>query len=140
MCRDVQPLVGPAEGDWDLRPWAPAGVGGGVFRSDGEHPPCGELPFSSAFRGGKAPKDGGNHLVMVLEGIIVAPRWSATSSSIIGVVVQLLVLELLSQAKAVLHLVLGVLLERTRAVEDLLLLLVVVALGVRFIDGSDDVV
>ena len=35
---------------------------------------------------------------------------------------------------------LGVLVERARAVEDLLVLLVVVALGVRFINGSDDVV
>ena len=35
---------------------------------------------------------------------------------------------------------LGVLVERARAIEDLLVLLIVVALGVRFIDGSDDVV
>ena len=49
-------------------------VSDGIFRSDGEHPPCGELPFSSAFGGGEAPKDGGDHLVVVLEGIVVAPR------------------------------------------------------------------
>ena len=36
---NIYPLVGPAEGDGDLKPWAIAGVGGGVFRSDGEHPP-----------------------------------------------------------------------------------------------------
>ena len=62
------------------------------------------------------------------------------SGSIVGVVVQLLVLELLSQAEAVLHFMSGILMERTQAVEDLLVLLVVVALGARFIDGGDDVV
>ena len=77
---------------------------------------------------------------MILESIVVAPRWSAASNSIIGVVVQLLVLELLSQTEAVLHLVFGVLMKRARAVEDLLVLFVVVALGARLIDGSDDVV
>jgi len=35
---------------------------------------------------------------------------------------------------------LGILVERARAVEDLLVLLVIVALGARFIDDSDDVV
>ena len=49
-------------------------------------------------------------------------------------------MELLSQTEAVFHLVLGVLMERARAIEDLLILLIVVALGARFIDGSDDVV
>ena len=49
-------------------------------------------------------------------------------------------LELLSQTKAVLHLVLDVLMEEARAFEDLLVLLVVVALGARFINGGDDVV
>ena len=34
----------------------------------------------------------------------------------------------------------AVLVERARAVEDLLVLLVVVALGARFINGGDDVV
>ena len=82
----VCPLVGPAEGDGDLRPWAIVGASGGVFRSDGEHLPCGELPFSSALSGGEPPKDGGDHLVVVLEGIIVAPRWSAASGSIVGIV------------------------------------------------------
>jgi hypothetical protein len=43
-----------------------AGVGDSVIRGDVEHPPCGELPFPSAFGGGKAPKDGGDHLVVVL--------------------------------------------------------------------------
>ena len=109
---DVHPLVGPAKGDWDLVPWAIARVDGGVFRSDSEHPTGGELPFSSTFDGGEAPKDGGNHLVMVLEGIVIAPRWSATSGSIVGIVIKLFVLELLSQTKVVLHLVLGVLMER----------------------------
>ena len=77
---------------------------------------------------------------MVLKGIVAAPRWSVTSSSIVGIGVELLILELLSQTEAVLHLMLGVLMERARVVEDLLVLFVVVALGARFIDGSDDVV
>ena len=79
--RDIHPLVGPTKGDGDLEPWAIAGVGGGVFCSDGEHPPGDELPFSSA------PKDGGDHLVVVLEGIVIAPRWSVASSFIVGVIV-----------------------------------------------------
>ena len=57
---------------------------------------------------------------------------------VIVVVVWLFGLEFLSQAKAVLHLMLGVLVERARAVEDLLVLLIVVALGSWF--SSDDVV
>ena len=77
---------------------------------------------------------------MILEGVIVVPRWSATSGSVVVVVVLLFSLELLSQAKAVLHLVLVVLVERARAFKDLLVLLVVVALGVRFINDGDDVV
>ena len=137
---NVRPLVSPAEGDGDLRPWAIAGVSGGVFRCDGEHPPCGELPFSSALSGGEALEDGGDHLVVVLKGIVIAPRWSVASGSIVGVVVQLLVLELLSQAEVVLHLMLGILVERARAVEDLLVLLIIVAVGARFINGGDDVV
>ena len=76
---------------------------------------------------------------MVLEGIVVALRWSATSGSIIGVVIEPLVLELLSQDNAVLHLVFGVLVTRAQAVEDLLVLFVIVALGARLTDGSDDV-
>ena len=83
---NILPLVGPAKGDGDLGPWVIIGVGGGVFCSDGEHPPCGELLLSSALSGGEAPKDGGDHLVVVLEGIVVAPRWSAAFGSIIGIV------------------------------------------------------
>ena len=101
---------------------------------------CGELPFSSALGGGEAPEDGGDHLIVLLEGIVIAPRWSATSGSIIGVVVQLFVLEFLGQAEAVFHFVFGVLVEGAWAVEDLLVLLIVVALGARLIDGSDKVV
>jgi len=137
---NIHPLVSPVEGDGDLGPSAIAGVGGGVFRSDREHPPCGELPFSFALSGGEAPEDGGDHLVMVLEGIVVACRWSVTPSSIVGVIVQLLGLKLLSQAEAVLHLVFGILVVRARAIEDLLVLLVVVALSVRLTDGGDNVV
>ena len=85
--RDVRPLVGPTKGDGDLGPWVITGVNGGVFRSDGEHPSCGELSFSSAFSGGKAPKDGGDHLVMVLKGIVIAPRRSTASSTVVVVVV-----------------------------------------------------
>ena len=77
---------------------------------------------------------------MVLEGIVIAPRWSAASGSVVGVVVQLFVLELLSQAEAVLHLMFGILVERARAIKDLLVLLIVVALGVRLIVGDDDMV
>ena len=71
---NIHPLVGPAEGDGDLGPWAIARVGGGVFRSDGEHPLCGELPFSSTLGRGEAPEDGGDHLIVVLESIVVAPQ------------------------------------------------------------------
>ena len=117
-----------------------ARVGGSVFRSDGEHPPGGELPFSSALGGGEAPEDGGDHLVVVLEGIVITPRWSATSGSVVGVVVQPFVLEHLGQAKAVFHLVFGILMEGARAIEDLLVLLIVVALDARFINGGDNVV
>ena len=77
---------------------------------------------------------------MILKGIVIAPRWSAASGFVVGVVVWFFILELLSQAETVLHLMLGVLVERARAVEDLLVLLIIVALGVRFIDSSDDVV
>ena len=77
---------------------------------------------------------------MILEGVVIAPRWSATSSSIVGVVIQLLVLELLSQTEAVLHLMFGVLVKRAHAIEDLLVLFVVVALGMRLTDSGDDVV
>ena len=77
---------------------------------------------------------------MILEGVVVVPRWSVTSGSVVVVVVVLLSLELLSQAKGVLHLVLAVLVEGAWAFEDLLVLLVVVALGARFINSGDDVV
>ena len=70
----------------------------------------------------------------------VASRWSAASGFVVVVVVRLFSLELLSQAEAVLHLVLVVFVERARALEDLLVLLIVVTLGTRFINGSDDVV
>ena len=83
---DVRPLVGPTKGDRDLGPRAIAGVGGDVFRIDGEHLASGELPFSSALGGGEAPEDGGDHLVRILEGIVIAPRWSTASSAIIVVV------------------------------------------------------
>ena len=49
-------------------------------------------------------------------------------------------MELLSQAKAVLHLMLVVLVEGARAFENFLVLLVVVTFGMRFINGGDDVV
>ena len=75
---------------------------------------------------------------MILEGIIVVPRWLETSGFVI--VVLLFGLELLIQAKAVLHLVLAVLVEGARNFEDLLVLLVVVAFGVRFVNDGNDVV
>ena len=83
-------------------------VSGGVFHSGGEHPPGGELPFSSTFDGGEAPEDGGDHLVVVLEGVIIIPWWSASSVPTIVVVV-LFLLEFLSQTQAIFHLVFGVL-------------------------------
>ena len=138
--RDVLPLVGPIEGDGDLGPGTIARVGDGIFCVDGEHPAGGELSISSAFGDGKAPKDGAGHFVVILEGVVVVPRWSATSGSVVIVVVWLFGLELLSQADAVLHLVLAVLVERAWAFEDLLILLIVVAFGARFINGGDDMV
>ena len=69
---------------------------------------------------------------MILEGVIFVPRWSVTSGSIVVVVTLLFGLELLSQAKAVLHLVLVVLVEGAWSFKDLLVLLVVVMLGVGF--------
>ena len=60
--------------------------------------------------------------------------------SIVVVVVFLFVLEFLSQAKVVLHLVLTVLVEWARAFEDLLVLLIIVVLGARFFDSDDNVV
>ena len=110
-----------------------AGLHDDVFRIDGEHTAGGEFSFSFAFDGGETPKDDGDHLVVILEGIVVVPRWSATSGFIIVVVVLLFGLELLSQTKAVLHLVLAILVEGAWAFEDLLVLLIVVALGTRFV-------
>ena len=113
--RDVCPLVGPAEGDGDLELGTIAGVGDSVFRVDGEHPAGGELPISSALDSGEALEDGGDHLVVILEGVVVVPRWSTASGSVIVVIVLLFSLELLSQAKAVLHLVLAILVEGAHA-------------------------
>ena len=111
--RDIRPLVSLAKGNGDLKPGAIAGVGDGVFRVDGKHPVGGELLISSTLGGSEAPEDGGNHFVMILEGIVViVPRWSVASCSVVVVVVWLFSLELLSQAEAVLHLVLAVLVER----------------------------
>ena len=83
---NVRPLVGLTKCDGNLGPWAVAGVSSGIFYGDGEHPLCGQLPFSSALGGGEALEDGGDHLVMVLEGIVIAPRWSATSIPAVVVV------------------------------------------------------
>ena len=76
---------------------------------------------------------------MVLEGIVIAPRWSAASSSIVGVIIEPLVLELPGQTNAVLHLVFGVLVKRAQAIKDLLVLLVIVTLGARLTNGGEDV-
>ena len=84
---DIRPLVGPAEGDGDLRLGAIAGVGDGVFRIDDKHPAGAELLISSALGYGEAPEDGGNHFVMILEGVVVVPRWSVASGSVVVVVV-----------------------------------------------------
>ena len=89
-------MIGPTKGDGDLRLGAIAGVGDGVFCLDGEHPAGGELPISSALSDGEAPKDGGDHFVVILEGIVVAPRWSVASGSIVVVIVWLFSLEHLS--------------------------------------------
>ena len=77
---------------------------------------------------------------MVLEGIVIAPRWSAASGSVVGVIVRLFVRELLSQAEAVVHLMLGILVERAWAVKDLLVLFVIVVLSARLTDSGNDVV
>ena len=77
---------------------------------------------------------------MIMKSIAIAPRWSAASVPAVGVVVELFVLEFLGQAEAIFHLVFGVLVEGARAVEDLLVLLVVIVLGAWLVDGSDKVV
>ena len=100
----------------------------------------GELPISSALDGGEALEDGGDHFVVILEGVVVAPRWSAASGAIVVVVVRLFSLEFLGQAEAVLHLMLGVFVEGARALEYLLVLLIILVLGSRFFDSGDDVV
>ena len=138
--RDVRPLVTPAEGDGDLRPRTIAGVGDGVFYVDDEHPAGGKLPISSALGGSEVPENGGDHFVMILEGIVVVPRWSAASCSVVIVVIWLFSLELFSQVEAVLHLVLVVLMEMAWALKDLFVLLIVVELGARFVNGGDHVV
>ena len=117
-----------------------ARVSDGVFCVDGEHPAGSELPISSALGGGEAPEDGGDHFVMILKGVVVVPRWSAASGSVVIVVVRLFGLELLCQAEVVLHLVLPALVEGAWAFKDLLVLLIVVALGARIFNGGDDVV
>ena len=76
---------------------------------------------------------------MILEGIIIAPRWSMASNTIVVVIVRPFGLEFLSQAKAILHLMLGIFVEGARSLKDLVLLIIVV-LGSRFFDGGDDVV
>ena len=91
----------------------------------------GELPISSALDGGEAPKDSGDHFVMIPKGVVAVPKWSVTSASIVVVIVLLFGLELLSQAKAVLHLVLAILVEGAWAFEDFLILFIVVTFGVR---------
>ena len=98
-----------------------------------------KLPFPSTLSGGEAPEDGGDHLIVVLKGIVVVFRWSATSCSIVGIIVEPHVLELPGKTNAVLHLVFGVLVKRARAVEYLLVLLIIVTLGVRLTNGGDDV-
>ena len=45
---------------------------------DSEHPASGEFFISSALNGGEAPKDSGDYFVVILEGVIVVPRWSAS--------------------------------------------------------------
>ena len=84
---DVYPLVSPAEGDRDLGLGKIARVGDGIFCIDGEHPTGSELPISSVLGGGEAPEDGGDHFVVILEGVVVAPRWSVAFGSIVVVVI-----------------------------------------------------
>jgi molybdopterin biosynthesis enzyme MoaB len=76
---------------------------------------------------------------VVLKGVVVVPRWSATSSSIVGVVIEPLVLELPGQTNAILHLVFSVLVKRAHAIKDLLVLFIVVTLGTRLANSGNDV-
>ena len=85
-----------------------ARIGDGILCVDCEHPAGSELSISSALGGGESPEDSGDHFVVILEGIVVASRWSVASGSVVIIVVRLFSLELLSQAEAVLHLLLGI--------------------------------
>ena len=76
---------------------------------------------------------------MVLEGIIIIPWWSASSVPTIVIVV-LFLLELLSQTKAIFHLVFGILVQGARSIEDLLVLLIVVMLCAWLIDVGNKVI
>ena len=76
---------------------------------------------------------------MILEGIVITPRWSVASVPTIVVVV-LFLLELLSQTKAIFHLVFGVLVQGARTVEDLLVLLIIVTLCAWHIDIGNKVI
>ena len=59
----------------------------------------GELLISSAFGSSEAHEDGGDHFVVILEGVVVVvPRWSLASCSVIVVVIRIFSLEFLSQA------------------------------------------
>ena len=96
--RVVRTLVSPTKGDGDLRPGAIAGVGDSVVCVDCEHPMGGDFSISSALDSDEAPENSGDHFVVILEGVIVVPRWSATSGSVVVVVVVLFGLELLCLA------------------------------------------
>ena len=63
--RDVRPLVGPTEGDGDLRPGAIAGVSDSVFCVVGEHSAGDEFSISSILDGSEAPEDSGDHFVVI---------------------------------------------------------------------------
>ena len=45
---------------------------------DSEHPASGEFSISSVLDGVKAPEDSGDHFVVILEDVIVVPRWLAS--------------------------------------------------------------
>ena len=47
----------------------------------------GEFSISSALDGGEPPEDSGNHFVVILEGVVVVPRWSVAFGSVVVVVV-----------------------------------------------------
>lgn len=91
------------------------------------------------FSGGETFEDGGDHLIMVLEGVVVVPRWSASTVAIVFGVILLIILEFLGQPHAVLHLVFGALVERAWSFKDFLVLLIVVALGAGLVDRSNDI-